>query len=312
MWREIDDRISERDRPEPSRGSRAGVEIRGDETSADPRDALTRHLDLPRGPGRERVRVRQHEYRLSGNDVRTLATVGAFRVVPGSDLREANHRTPTRPARDLERLRGLGLVRTMPYVVGRRRTTVVTLTDRGRRLLEEHRKPQSDGRVQAFYSGICKPRELAHDTRVYAAYVRAAERLSERGSRVRRVVLESELKSSYQRFLQAANRGRRDATGEPERDQEAIARWALEHQLPFHDGHVEFPDLRLEYEDRDGRGGVEDIEIVTPHYRGAHAAAKVRAGFGRYRAVGARLGGAAHAGRGGRGPDPRLAEELLS
>jgi hypothetical protein len=72
------------------------------------------------------------------------------------------------------------------------------------------------------------------------------------------------------------------------------------------------PDARLEYEDRDGRRAVEDIEVVTPHYRGAHAAAKVRAGFSRYRAVGARLGGLRTTGSSGRGVNPRLAEELLS
>jgi hypothetical protein len=52
--------------------------------------------------------------------------------------------------------------------------------------------------------------------------------------------------------------------------------------------------------------------VVTPHYRGAHAAAKVRSGFTRYRAVGARLGGMRTIGRSGRSIDPRLAEELLS
>ena len=57
---------------------------------------------------------------------------------------------------------------------------------------------------------------------------------------------------------------------------------------------------------------VENIEVVTPHYRGAHAAAKVRSGFTRYRASGARLGGLRTTGRSGRGVDPRLAEELLS
>ena len=69
---------------------------------------LTRDLDLPRGTSRERVRVNDREYRLSGDDVRVLATVGAFRVVPAGDLREPSPRTPTRPARDLERLRDLG------------------------------------------------------------------------------------------------------------------------------------------------------------------------------------------------------------
>ena len=92
---------------------------------------------------------------------------------------------------------------------------------------------------------------------------------------------------------------------------DAVARWANDQQLPFDDGHVRLPDARLEYEDRDGRRSFEDIEVVTPHYRGAHAAAKVRAGFSCYRAVGARVGGLRTTGSSGRGINPRLAEELL-
>ena len=311
MWREIDSRTPERDRAERHRGSRAGSELLPDDLG-DPRSALTRDLELPRGEGRERVRTRHQEYWLSGAEVRMLAAVGAFRVVPAGDLREPEAGRSARQTRDLKHLRDTGLVRTMPYVVGRQRTTIVTLTDQGRTLLEESRKAYANEPSQAFYAGISKPRELAHDTRVYRAYVQAAERLSARGARVRRVVLEEELKSAYQRFRQSANRGRGDADGRPESDRYVIERWASQQQLPCHDGHVEFPDLRLEYEERDGRRAVEDIEVVTPHYRGAHAAAKVRAGFTRYRAVGARLGGCAHGGRGGRGLDPRLAEELLS
>jgi hypothetical protein len=77
------------------------------------------------------------------------------------------------------------------------------------------------------------------------------------------------------------------------------------------DGHVQFPDLRIEYEGRDGRREVQDIEVMTPHYRGAHAAAKVSAGFTRYHATGARLGGARSSARGGRVRESRLAEEML-
>jgi hypothetical protein len=282
------------------------------QVSDDPRDVFTRDLDLPRGSSRERVRVKDKEYRLSGEDVRVLATVGAFRVVPSGDLREPNPRTPTRPARDLERLRDLGLVQTVPYVVGRTRTTLVTLTGHGRDVLEGARRPGADSDRQAFYVGITKPRELAHDSKVYSAYMKAGERLAERGEPVRRVVLEEELKREYQRFLQAENRARREHGETPEERADAVARWAQEHQLPYEDGHVQFPDARLEYDGRDGRRSVEDIEVVTPHYRGAHAAAKVRAGFSRYRAVGARLGGLRTTGRSGRGVDPRLAEELLS
>jgi hypothetical protein len=243
--------------------------------------------------------------------VRTLATVGAFRVVPANELRKPNSRTPTRPARDLERLREHGLIKTMPHIVGRNRMALVALTERGRALLESRRRTDSREPRQAFHAGVRKPRELAHDARLHSAYMRAAERLAERGAKVRRVVLEEDLKADYQRFLQNKNRGRRESRGVPERDREAIARWAREHELPYNDGHVEFPDARIEYHDRDGRRGVEDIEVVTPHYRGAHAAAKARAGFSRYRAVGARLGGVGGAGRSGRGVDPRLADEFL-
>ncbi len=313
MWRDIDPRAPERDRPEPGRGTVGGpTDVEFVQASGDPRDVFTRDLDLPRGSSRERVRVNAKEYRLSGDDGRVLATVGAFRVVPAGDLREPNANTPTRPARDLERLRDLGLVQTTPYVLGRTRTTLVTLTNEGRALLEQSRRPGGTSPRQNFYAGISKPRELAHDSRVYSAYMRAAERLVERGERLRRVVLEEELKREYQRFLQAENRERRERGEPPERRSEAVALWAKEHELPCDDGHVQLPDARLEYEDRDGRRAVEDIEVVTPHYRGAHAAAKVRAGFTRYRAVGARLGGLRTTGRSGRGVNPRLAEELLS
>ena len=84
------------------------------------------------------------------------------------------------------------------------------------------------------------------------------------------------------------------------------------HELPYIDDSVHWPAARIESEDRDGRLRYEDIEVDTGHYRGAHAAAKARSGFTRYRASGARLGGLRTTGRSGRGVDPRLAEELLS
>jgi len=312
MWRDVDPRAPERERPELGRGRSGSTQMEFADASQDSRDVFSRTLDMPRGSQRERVRANAHEYKLSGDDVRTLATVGAFRVVPANELREPNPKTPTRPARDLERLRERGLIKTMPHVVGRKRTTLVTLSERGRAVLEGRRRTDCGEPRQRFYAGVSKPRELAHDARLHAAYVRAAEKLVEGGARIRRVVLEEELKSEYQRFLQKNNRGRPDGGGIPEREHEFIARWARERELPYNDGHVDFPDVRIEYDDRDGRRAVEDIEVVTPHYRGAHAAAKARAGFSQYRAVGARVGGVGGSGRSGRGVDPRLAEELLS
>jgi hypothetical protein len=68
------------------------------------------------------------------------------------------------------------------------------------------------------------------------------------------------------------------------------------------DDQVHFPDFRIEY-DLDGREGDRDVEVLTPHYRGAHAASRGRTGFTCFR-VGT-------GGRSGRWFDPRLAEDLL-
>jgi len=310
MIRDFDPRPDEPDRPDLGRGGRSGSGDERPSPSDDSRDVFSRSLELPRGPTRERVRIRNHEYRLRGSEVRTLATAGAFRAVPVEELREPTER-PSVVDKDVEHLRELGLVRTLPYVVEQERTTLVTLTERGRSVLEAARRPRENEPPQAFYAGVANSRELAHDAHIHRAYRDAAERLEADGHRVCRVVLEQELKRDYQAFLQAPNRGKRDSHGRPERDPGEIAQWAREHELPMREGHVQFPDLRIEYEGRDGRRDVQDIEIMTPHYRGAHAASKASAGFTQYRASGARLAGVRGTSRGGRTRDPRLAEELI-
>ena len=306
MWRE-DPREHEPGRADRSRGPNSPSR----DGNTDPREVFTRDLDLPRGPQRRRIRVRTQTYELRGSESRTLATVGAFRVVPASDLRDHQGRPLDPRTGDLRHLRESGLVRTMPYLIGRTRTTVITLTERGRDVLEALRRESNGERSQTFYQGMRNPRELAHDLMVYRAYLRTADRLTERGGNVRRVVLDDELKREYQRFLQAANRGRSDSDGQPLRDEDEIERWAITHALPHQDGHVQFPDVRIEYEDCDGRTVAEDVEVETPHYRGGHAAAKARSGFTRYRSAGGRLGGGS--GRaGGSAFDPGYAEDLLS
>ena len=45
-------------------------------------------LSLPRTETRERVIVHDHVYHLRGSEARTLATVGAFRLVPAEQLDE--------------------------------------------------------------------------------------------------------------------------------------------------------------------------------------------------------------------------------
>ena len=73
--REHDPRWADRDRDDRERGR-------------DVPDAFSRHVHLPRGPERELVHDRDREYTLRGSESRTLATVGAFRVVSSRDLRD--------------------------------------------------------------------------------------------------------------------------------------------------------------------------------------------------------------------------------
>jgi len=310
MWDRYDPRSSnDRDRDDfddRSRGSRGGSSERDHAADRDPRDVFTRDLDLPRCRERRPVRERDRVYEINGTESRMLATVGAFRVVAESDLHDG--RDDTRKAqRHLERE---GLLRTSPLSSDDR---AVVLSDRGRDLLEANRRERERSweRRQSFYAGLRKPRELTHDSKVHRAYQRAEERLRRQGGRVDRVVLDYELKRDYQRFLHERNRGRKDCDGRPDREPEEIARWAREHDLPYEDGHVHFPDARIEYEDRDGRSRHEDIEIVTGHYRGAHPGAVARSGFSCYLAVGGILGGCASTGKRGGSRHPRLAEELL-
>jgi hypothetical protein len=55
--------------------------------------------------------------------------------------------------------------------------------------------------------------------------------------------------------------------------------WAREHDLPYFDEQVHFPDARVEYRDIDGEIHHLDIEVTTEHYRGTHGAATSRSGF---------------------------------
>jgi DNA-binding MarR family transcriptional regulator len=322
MSRDYDPRWRDPERPDSGRGSRAPADPR-EEHRGDARDVFARDLDLPCGPARERVVHRDRVYTLRASEVRTLATVGAFRVVPASDLRDAADRPAHVRDGDLRSLREQGLVHTVPLVTRGERTTIVTLTREGRALLDDARRPERDEGRQTFYDGARKPRELAHDAQAYRAYEEAAARIASRGGQVRRVVLDYELKRDYQQCRQRPERQRRGDAQDADRAAGDAAAWARAQQLPVDDGHVQFPDVRIEYDDRDGRRQVEDIEIMTPHYRGAQAAAKARAGFTQYRAAGARVGGRRGRGTGGggarsgggrragRGCDPRLAEELL-
>src|SRR5690348_17194529 len=91
------------------------------------------------------------------------------------------------------------------------RERAVTLTERGRHLLDAHRRDPDEKYSQSFHAGVSRTRELSHDVQVYSAYLREYERLQAEGAEIHRVVLESELKREYQEWLQETNRGRPDS-----------------------------------------------------------------------------------------------------
>jgi hypothetical protein len=298
-----DSRWPDRDRDPPDR-------------ARDPRDVFTRELNLPRRHERQIVHdPRGREYTLRGSESRTLATVGAFRVVSSRDLRDHDGRPADPRSGDLRHLREQGLVRTER--LDGHRDAVVVLTKEGRSVLESHRRDHSpgrqddrQGRQQAFYAELKKPREVEHDSQVFRAYLREAERLSERGARIDRVVLDYELKRDYQKWLHERDQDRDDADGRPDREAAEIAEWAREHDLPYFDDQVHFPDVRIEYEQPDGRWDHVDVEVTTIHYRGGHAGAAAQSGFSSYRGVSVRLGGARSGGGSGRS-GAGLAEDVL-
>jgi hypothetical protein len=259
-------------------------------------------LTLPRGPDREALKVRGHVYRLRESESRILATVGTFRVVRADDLQ------PLRSSRDvwtgdLRSLADQGLVQSRTVDVNRESTAVVVLTRAGRAVLEAHRSP-GEGRAQAFHAGLVKPREIAHDSQLFRLYQAEAARIEDDGGRVTRVVLDYELKREYQTFL---NRPDRPADTDRADDIEAFAAAS---GLPIVDGHLELPDLRIEYETAEGRLDYRDVELVTEHYSRGQLAGKSAAGFALYRAAGAGRGRGSSSRTGGTPFDPHHLEYL--
>jgi hypothetical protein len=265
-----------------------------DRDEHDPREALVRDLDLPRGDERELVLDRDRVYELDGDDSRTLAVVGAFRVVPEHDLD-----LPPDTLKNLHDQRLIELVDLGDCEHG------LTLSPEGRDLLDSHSLERAGESAQLFHAGVSRSREIDHDSNLYATFRQEEARLRDEypDLEIRRVILEQDLKREYQEFLQEPNRGRSDSDGRPGRDENEVRGWAREHDLPYFDDQVHFPDYRIEYE-LDGRELHQDVELFTPHYRGAHAASGAKAGF--------RIYVVASRGGGGRsGPRPRGMEEFL-
>ena len=281
-----------------------GVERDRDSMNHDPRDAFVEGLELPRGVERELVLDdREQLYELNREDSLTLATIGAFRVVAERDLETIYDRDSRSHHDTLDHLRNEGLIRFVSISEDER---AAVLTDDGRELLEANRRERDeDDQRQEFHAGFSHPRELQHDSALFEAYLAVEDRLQNQGAAIERVVLEVDLRREYQEWLQEHNKGNPASDGRPDRDPREIEAWAREHDLPYIDDHVRFPDFRIEYE-RDGQDRHEDVEVMSEHYRGSYAAAKSQAGFTCY------FRGARGGGSGASAPfDPRVAEDFL-
>ena len=113
MWDRHDPRSDDRDRGgswDRNLGSRGGSSERHCIEDRDPRDALTRDLDLPRGRERQPVRERDRVYEIDGTESRMLGTIGAFRVVSESDLHDLRDES-SNPRQSVRHLENEGLIR---------------------------------------------------------------------------------------------------------------------------------------------------------------------------------------------------------
>ena len=217
--------------------------------------------------------LRGRTYRLRNSEIATMVELGKFRAVAKEDLAEfAYGGDADRMRPDLKNLfrQGLAEMKSIPHEeTGSRQ--LLTLTKNGHRLLKE---TQVAGKHQALYHGFTKPREAHHDADLYRLYQKEAEKIERKGGRKLRVVLDYELKKRVYHDL--AKLGKDRNSGDSQR---AIAE---RHGLQVVRGKIPLPDVRIEYETRDGERARVDLELATGHYRGRTLAEKVRAGFSIY------------------------------
>ena len=156
-------------------------------------------------------------------------------------------------------------------------------------LLDSHTLDRDDEARQAFYAGVSRPREIDHDANLYATYRQEEARLRDEhgGLDIRRIVLEQDLKREYQEFLQEHNRNRPDSNGRRTETRRRSATGRANATCRSSTARCTSPATgsRRSIGERH-----EDVELFTPHYRGAHAVSRAKTGFRIY-VVGSRGGG---------------------
>ncbi|MGI0085341.1 MAG: hypothetical protein ACREBQ_09695, partial [Nitrososphaerales archaeon] len=165
-----------------------------------------------------------------------------------------------------------GLVEEKRVEVSLSKTTrMYTLTKPGRSLLL---KSGRVARGQEIYSGFVKPREAKHDSELYRLYQKESSWIEARGGKVRRVVLDYELKRKVNRDLMRLGREK----DSPAKKSEVAERYGLR---AVH-GRIPIPDMQIEYEMPEQGIARENLELTTGDYRPRQLAEKARAGFTMY------------------------------
>lgn len=230
----------------------------------------------PRGGQRLSMRALERWQALSERERGTLREIGRFRTIDTEVL--LKYRYTGKPAafqKEIARLQQQGLLVRRSISVGKKRDTlvVVALTKEAARMVRQDSQLPPD---QAIYAGFVKPAEVPHDAAIYGMYHSEAAQIEAKGGKVKRIVLDYELKKEvYSKLARERERGPLEYA----RSQQEVA---AQHGLPIVDGRIALPDLRIEYETPEGDLDHVDLELATEHYHRGHMEAKARAGFKMY------------------------------
>jgi hypothetical protein len=256
----------DRDIPDTGRDLETGREQAGGGHTSRPQDPRQTRSSTRSRPSQDKP---QREYPLSESERQSMGDIGRFRTLSIEDLAQHRHNGDAAKMRqDVRELSSRGLVQTRSVWLGteKDRLVVVTLTRRGKQVLERSGEPGT------FYAGFVKPTEMAHDAAIYRMYQAEAGRIARQGGEIRRITLDYELKRKVYSPLAKEKPG----SLEYKRRQKEIA---AEHGLKVVRGHIQLPDLRIEYRTRGGEIARTNLELATHHYRGGQLAAKAEAGF---------------------------------
>ena len=250
--------------PELERTSNPSSNTRPTNIPVIERDLPDVHSSVTRGVLYDRDRG----YSLSPSEIKSMVELGKFRVIAEDDLGEYLFGGERKPLESgIQNLVRQGLVRRGTFQGPEASSReLLTLTERGHGLLRANQPVSPD---QITYSGFVKPREANHDADLYRLYQKEAAKIENKGGRVRRVVLDCEIKRKVNRDL-----AKLGSQARPE--------IAARHGLQVVRNKIPIPDLQIEYETRDGDAGRVNLELVTEHYRRRNVEEKARAGFSLY------------------------------